>query len=110
MEEPPQDPPELVRLKQSKIWVDVLESLSLSLTAQESISTEIWLKFIKEFVNQDFGDALTNSIESPLPLCLSLLLRLKPLQLLRNLNLLDSSSQKKKNLSNSFQAVVTSLQ
>ena len=102
MEELLQGQLELVRLKQSKIWVDVWESLWLLPIAQESTSIETWLRFTKVFASQDFGDASMNSIESLLQHFLSLQPKLKLLQLQRNKDSLDSSSQKRKSLSNLF--------
>jgi len=102
MEEPLQDQLELVRLKHSKIWVDVWESLWLLPIALESTSIETWLRFTKVFVSQDFGDASMKSIESLLQHFLSLQPKLKLLQLQRNKDSRDSSSQKKKSLSNLF--------
>jgi hypothetical protein len=54
--------PELVKLRLSRTWEELLVFSSSSLTAQMSINTEIWQRFSREFAKVDFGDVLMNSI------------------------------------------------
>ena len=84
----------LARRKQSRTWEEPWEYSWLSPTAQTSTDTRTWLRFSRDWSNQDFGGVSTSSIESIWKCFQSWQCKSKPSLLRRNSTWKNSCSQK----------------